>query len=139
MHGLWLDNENFFNALIEKEISELSLSGPDSLLTVWFPQYRTAGGQPHFIRLRASLRDPLLVADNKMLNHLQGRISTGGHARTNLLMPIPSQLFDCVSLYEPATLVDNIDLRVLTLHNAILLMRALCACGVVRLASVFLL
>ena len=48
----------------------------------------------------------------------RGKLGGNAPVRSHLLQPLPMQLSDCVSLYKPATVVDNLELRLETLHMA---------------------
>lgn len=116
-----LEHEDFFNALIETYIADMSTTDTE-LTTITFPQFTPAGSLNHFIKLDLSLRNVIFVGDNKMLASNRGKIGSGGKARAHLLAPLPVHLFDCTSLHEPATILDNIEWRCETLHNTVLML-----------------
>eukprot|EP01052_Picozoa_sp_SAG31_P044269 SAG31_NODE_7655_length_1626_cov_2.231827_1_plen_523_part_01 len=119
--SLFLDNESFFTQLIEAAMLDPSYTSSE-LRTIKLGRYKTTQSNTthgcHYLKIRLSLQDVIFIADNKMYCHTRGKLGGNCQVRSHLLQPLPMRLGDCASLYEHATVMDNIELRLETLHMA---------------------
>lgn len=120
MHSIWLEHEDYFNQLLELEVAKSCVSGPEPLTRIVLPPEYSTEGANHYLEIKMTFRRLLFIADNKAYAAFRGKVAGSGICRLHLLQPLPISLSDCVGLYRPATVVDNLIYRVETLHMAML-------------------